>query len=62
MLEAFDMTTGNVKSGFVVLGQCRVKFDSEQTLFRPQPYISIVLTVSDSYRARLTGSHDKSPA
>ena len=58
---ALTWPSDNVGSGFFVLGQCRVKFDFEQTLSRYQPNISIVLTVSGSCRDRLTGAHAKSP-
>ena len=40
-----------------MLGQCRMKFDSEQTLSRHRPNI---FTVLGSIRVRLTESHKKS--
>ena len=60
--ERLTWSFNNVGNGFFVLDQCRVKFDSKQTLCRYQPNISIVLTVWGFCRVRLTGSHDKSPA
>ena len=61
MLGAFDMAIKLCRDRIFVLSQCRVKFDSEQTLSRHRPNISIVFTVSGSCRVRLTGPHDKSP-
>ena len=52
----------NVGGRLFVLGQCWVKFGSEQTLCQHQPNISIVSTaVSGFCCVHLTGSHNKSP-
>ena len=55
--ERLTWPSANVGSWSFVLGQCRVKFDSEQTLPRHWPVN--VFTAMGSCRVRFIGSHDK---